>query len=43
MRYLSAIYPLAAELIARETSPQIREGLRDYFVRAGRLQGILDS
>ena len=41
-RYLPAIYPLAADLIARDTSPEIREGLRDYFVRVGYAQGIIE-
>ncbi|KAI0040939.1 hypothetical protein FA95DRAFT_1683526 [Auriscalpium vulgare] len=41
-RYLPAIYPLAAEMVARETSPDVREGLRDYFVRVGYAQGIIE-
>ncbi|KAH9951731.1 hypothetical protein B0H21DRAFT_684859 [Amylocystis lapponica] len=41
-RYLPAIYPLATELLSRDMSPEIREGLRGYFVRVGYIQGIMD-
>ena len=41
-RYLPAIYPVAAELLARDTSPEVREGLRDYFMRVGYAQGIVE-
>jgi len=42
MRYLPAIYPVAAELLARDTSPEVRESLKDYFLRVGYTQGIVD-
>ncbi|KAI0032389.1 hypothetical protein K488DRAFT_78525 [Vararia minispora EC-137] len=41
-RYLPAIYPVAAELLARDTSPEVREGLRDYFLRVGHVYNIVD-
>ncbi|KAH8105989.1 hypothetical protein BXZ70DRAFT_998132 [Cristinia sonorae] len=41
-RYLPAIYPLATELLARDMAPEIRIGLRDYFMRVGYIQGIMD-
>ncbi|KAI0065725.1 hypothetical protein BV25DRAFT_1850119 [Artomyces pyxidatus] len=41
-RYLPAIYPLAADMLARETSQEIREGLREYFTRVGYAQGIIE-
>ncbi|RPD67347.1 hypothetical protein L226DRAFT_452320 [Lentinus tigrinus ALCF2SS1-7] len=41
-RYLPAIYPLATDLLSREMAPEIREGLRDYFVRVGYVQGIAE-
>lgn len=41
-RYLPAIYPLATDLLSRDMSPEIREGLRDYFMRVGYIQGIMD-
>ncbi|TFY56254.1 hypothetical protein EVG20_g9000 [Dentipellis fragilis] len=41
-RYLPAIYPLASDLVGRDTSPEIREGLREYFVRVGYAQGIIE-
>jgi len=41
-RYLPAIYPLATELMTRDMSPDIRQSLRDYFVRVGYIQGIID-
>ncbi|KAF8265707.1 hypothetical protein EI94DRAFT_1734979 [Lactarius quietus] len=41
-RYLSAIYPLATELLARDSSQDIRDGLREYFLRVGYAQGIIE-
>lgn len=41
-RYLPAIYPLITDLMARELSPEVRSNLKDYFVRVGQLQGILE-
>lgn len=41
-RYLPAIYPLATELLARDIAPEIRVGLKDYFMRVGYIQGIVD-
>ncbi|TFY76798.1 hypothetical protein EWM64_g7215 [Hericium alpestre] len=41
-RYLPAIYPLASELVGRDTSPEIRDGLREYFVRVGYAHGIIE-
>ncbi|TFK93603.1 Sec7-domain-containing protein [Polyporus arcularius HHB13444] len=41
-RYLPAIYPLATDLLSREMAPEIREGLREYFMRVGYIQGIVE-
>ncbi|EKM59125.1 uncharacterized protein PHACADRAFT_113382 [Phanerochaete carnosa HHB-10118-sp] len=41
-RYLPAIYPLATELLSREMAPEIRQNLRDYFLRVGYIQGIIE-
>ncbi|KAI0921698.1 hypothetical protein AcV5_000779 [Taiwanofungus camphoratus] len=41
-RYLPAIYPLATDLLSRDMSPEIREGLRGYFMRVGYIQGIIE-
>jgi len=41
-RYLPAIYPLATELMSRDMAPEIRQGLREYFIRVGYTQGIID-
>ncbi|KAI1789508.1 hypothetical protein LXA43DRAFT_892718 [Ganoderma leucocontextum] len=41
-RYLPAIYPLATDLLSREMAPEIRESLRDYFLRVGYIQGIVE-
>ncbi|KAF8494160.1 Sec7-domain-containing protein [Russula emetica] len=41
-RYLPAIYPLATELLARDSSQDIRDGLKDYFFRVGYAQGIIE-
>jgi brefeldin A-inhibited guanine nucleotide-exchange protein len=42
-RYLPAIYPLATDLLARDVAPEIRSGLKTYFVRVGVAQGILEA
>jgi brefeldin A-inhibited guanine nucleotide-exchange protein len=41
VRYLPAIYPLATGLLARDVAPEIRLGLKMYFERVGRTQGIV--
>ncbi|OCH90953.1 hypothetical protein OBBRIDRAFT_887302 [Obba rivulosa] len=41
-RYLPAIYPLATELMSRDLAPEVRQGLREYFIRVGYIQGIID-
>ncbi|KAI0650276.1 hypothetical protein C8Q79DRAFT_942938 [Trametes meyenii] len=41
-RYLPAVYPLATDLLSREMAPEIREGLREYFMRVGYIQGIVE-
>ena len=41
-RYLPAIYPLATELLSRDASPDIRDGLKEYFLRVGYAQGIIE-
>ncbi|EMD40859.1 hypothetical protein CERSUDRAFT_131198 [Gelatoporia subvermispora B] len=41
-RYLPAIYPLATELMSRDMAPEVRQGLREYFIRVGYIQGIID-
>ncbi|KAG8720982.1 guanine nucleotide exchange protein for ADP-robosylation factor [Ceratobasidium sp. 395] len=40
-RYLPALYPLATDLITRETALEIRQPLSDIFVRVGRAKGIV--
>ncbi|KZT13092.1 Sec7-domain-containing protein [Laetiporus sulphureus 93-53] len=40
--YLPAIYPLATGLLARDVSPEVRDGLREYFIRVGYIQGIME-
>ncbi|TFK55672.1 hypothetical protein OE88DRAFT_1652091 [Heliocybe sulcata] len=42
MRWLPASYPLAAGLLSRGVPDEIREGLRDYFMRVGYAQGIIE-
>ncbi|KAJ3811222.1 hypothetical protein F5876DRAFT_40048 [Lentinula aff. lateritia] len=42
-RYLPAIYPLAADLLARELPTSVRQCLRTYFIRVGHTQGIIDK
>ncbi|KAI9001407.1 hypothetical protein BD414DRAFT_431927 [Trametes punicea] len=41
-RYLPAIYPLATDLLSKEVAPEIREGLREYFMRVGYIRGIVE-
>ncbi|KAF9009101.1 hypothetical protein BDQ17DRAFT_1349527 [Cyathus striatus] len=41
-RYLPAIYPLATDLLSRDTPPEVRQPLRTYFLRVGYVQGIID-
>lgn len=41
-RYLPAIYPLATELLSRDMSSEIRQSLREYFIRVGYVQGIIE-
>ncbi|KAL0579530.1 guanine nucleotide exchange protein for ADP-robosylation factor [Marasmius crinis-equi] len=42
-RYLPAIYPLAAELLAKELTSEIRQSLKTYFIRVGFAQRIIES
>jgi brefeldin A-inhibited guanine nucleotide-exchange protein len=42
-RYLSAVYPLAIDLLTRDVAPEVRKGLKDYLTRVGFAQGIVDS
>ncbi|KZP02486.1 hypothetical protein FIBSPDRAFT_905804, partial [Athelia psychrophila] len=42
-RYLPAVYPLVTELLSRDMPPEIRQGVRLYFVRVGHAQGIMES
>ncbi|KAL6299711.1 hypothetical protein BKA93DRAFT_741894 [Sparassis latifolia] len=41
-RYMPAIYPLASELLSRDVSLEIRQSLREYFLRVGYVQGIIE-
>ncbi|KAF9259484.1 Sec7-domain-containing protein [Marasmius fiardii PR-910] len=41
-RYLPAIYPLAAELLVKELTPDIRQSLKTYFIRVGFAQRIIE-
>ncbi|KII94838.1 hypothetical protein PLICRDRAFT_96881 [Plicaturopsis crispa FD-325 SS-3] len=43
VRYLPAVYPLATDLLSRDLAPEIRLGLKMYFVRVGYSQGIMES
>ncbi|KZT57923.1 hypothetical protein CALCODRAFT_517135 [Calocera cornea HHB12733] len=38
--YLSALYPLATDLLARDLTPEVRESLRMVFQRVGVAKGI---
>ncbi|EJU04717.1 hypothetical protein DACRYDRAFT_20361 [Dacryopinax primogenitus] len=38
--YLSALYPLATDLLARDLTPEVREALRRVFLRVGIAKGI---
>ncbi|QRV91209.1 Sec7 guanine nucleotide exchange factor [Ceratobasidium sp. AG-Ba] len=40
-RYLPALYPLATQLIVRDTAVEIRQPLSDIFVRVGRAKGVI--
>jgi len=42
-RYLPAVYPLVTELLSRDMAPEIRQGVRSYFLRVGHAQGIMES
>lgn len=42
VRYLPAVYPLATELLSREIAPEIRQNLREYFMRVGYAKGIIE-
>ncbi|EJD00904.1 Sec7-domain-containing protein [Fomitiporia mediterranea MF3/22] len=41
-RFLPATYPAVSELVARDLSSEVRSHLRDYFVRVGQFQGIIE-
>ncbi|KAH9035130.1 hypothetical protein EDB83DRAFT_2318817 [Lactarius deliciosus] len=41
-RYLPTIYPLATELLAWDSSQNIWDVLREYFLRVGYAQGIIE-
>ncbi|THV08590.1 hypothetical protein K435DRAFT_825040 [Dendrothele bispora CBS 962.96] len=43
VRYLPAIYPLAADLLVRDLTPEGRQSLKVYFIRVGYAQGILEG
>ncbi|KAF5370080.1 hypothetical protein D9758_001080 [Tetrapyrgos nigripes] len=43
VRYLPAIYPLAADLLVRDLTPEGRQSLKTYFIRVGYAQGILEG
>jgi len=42
-RYMTAIYPRATDLLARDMAPEIRQGLQSFFIRVGVLNHILDT
>jgi len=42
-RYLPAIYPLATDLLSRDMAPEIRQGLKMYFVRVGYVHSIIET
>lgn len=42
-RYLPAIYPLATDLLGRDLAPEVRQGLKTYFLRVGYAQGIIEA
>lgn len=39
---MSAIYPRATELLARDMAPEIRQGVQQFFIRVGVMNHILD-
>ncbi|KZT72494.1 Sec7-domain-containing protein [Daedalea quercina L-15889] len=41
-RYMPAIYPLATDLMSRDLAPEVRDGLREYYLRVGYIQGIIE-
>jgi len=41
-QYLSVIYPLATELLARDIAPEVRQPLKIYFERVGYVKRIVD-
>ncbi|KAF8913871.1 hypothetical protein CPB84DRAFT_1669746 [Gymnopilus junonius] len=41
-QYLSVIYPLATELLARDVAPEVRQPLKIYFERVGYVKRIVD-
>ncbi|KAJ8522993.1 hypothetical protein ONZ45_g481 [Pleurotus djamor] len=43
LRYLPVIYPLATDLLSRDITPEVRLGLKSYFVRVGYTQGITEA
>jgi brefeldin A-inhibited guanine nucleotide-exchange protein len=42
-RYLPVIYPLATELLSRDMAPEVRQGLKMYFVRVGYAHSIIEA
>ncbi|TDL29195.1 Sec7-domain-containing protein [Rickenella mellea] len=42
-RYMPVIYPPAAELLTKDLAVEVRLGLRDFFTRVGRAQGITED
>ncbi|TFK75941.1 Sec7-domain-containing protein [Pluteus cervinus] len=42
LNWLSAIYPLATDLLLKDTAPEVRQPLRVYLVRVGVLRGIIE-
>jgi brefeldin A-inhibited guanine nucleotide-exchange protein len=40
---MPAIYPLATDLLVRDIAPDIRRGLKVYFMRVGYVQGIIEA
>lgn len=42
LRYMPAVYPLATELLSRGLPDEIREGLKDYYMRVGYAQRIIE-
>ncbi|KAF9075862.1 hypothetical protein BDP27DRAFT_1314622 [Rhodocollybia butyracea] len=42
-KYLSFIYPLAADMLARELPTSVRQCLRTYFFRVGHAKGFIEA